>query len=184
MSEKEMRIIAGKYRHRKIFVSLLDSIKPTKDRIREAIFSSLGDLSGLSFLDLYSGSGAMGLEAISRNASYVSFVDNSQVSITAIKSNIKNLNISEKHDIFYLNDVDALKLFKERGDVFDIIYLDPPYAFTSYNEVIDLILDNEILSSHGIIIVESNKILSFNLEKFSKSKTTHYGEIYVTYLWR
>ena len=184
MPDKEMRIIAGKYRHRKIYVPLLDSIKPTKDRIREAIFSSLGDLSELSFLDLYSGSGAMGLEAISRGASYVAMVDNSHISMDAIKKNIKSLNISEKHDLYYLDDVNALMTFKEKGMRFDIIFLDPPYAFVTYNDIIEMILDYQIISPHGIIVVESNKIIPFAFDKFTKNKSVHYGDIYVTYLWR
>ena len=179
-----MRIIAGKYRHRKIYVPLIDSIKPTKDRIREAIFSSLGDLTDKTFLDLYSGSGAMGLEAISRGSAYTVFVDNSLIAINAIKENINKLSVSEQYKLVFLDDKEALNKFKMENRSFDVIFIDPPYMFNDYEGIIAKILEYNIISSHGIIIVESNKILSIDEAMFSKSKLSKYGDIYVTTLWR
>ena len=86
-----MRIVGGIYRHRIInYPNDAEHIRPTKDRIREAIFSALGDLSGFKGLDLYSGSGAMGIEALSRGASFMTFVDKNKVAINTTKNNISS----------------------------------------------------------------------------------------------
>lgn len=180
MQDKVMRIIAGKYRHRLINVPNLDSIKPTKDRIREAIFSSLGDLSDRTFLDLFAGSGAMGIEAISRNSPFVCFVDNNAESIKAIKSNIESLKINENHQVLFLNAEDAL----DRLDSVDVIYIDPPYAYEDYNSLIEKIVSSHVIKDDGLIIVETNHELDINQDEYKKVKISKYGEIYVTFLWR
>ncbi len=182
MSEQErvMRIIAGKYRHRKIYWPTDPNIRPTKDRIREAVFSALGDLSSFSFLDLYAGSGAMGLEAISRGASFVAFNDMSPTAISCIQTNIKELNITEPHQVLLSDDISALNKFKKENVTFDIIFMDPPYKDERYIEVISKIIADGILSSRGIIICESNHPLNVDESWFSKVKVYKYGEIFVT----
>ena len=104
-----MRIVGGKYRHRQIiYPNDMEHTRPTKDRIREAIFSAIGDIDGFDALDLYAGSGAMGLEALSRGAKKCAFVDVSSVAIKTIKDNISNLKINNEEyllikDSLYLN---------------------------------------------------------------------------------
>ena len=89
-----MRIVGGKYRHRLIsFPDDMAHTRPTKDRIREAVFSALGDINGYRVLDLYAGSGAMGIEALSRGAKHATFVDVSALAIKTIKDNITSLKI-------------------------------------------------------------------------------------------
>ena len=90
-----MRIVGGKYRHRLIiYPDDMEHTRPTKDRIREAIFSALGDITNSNALDLYAGSGAMGLEALSRGASKCAFVDVSPIAIKTITGNLDNLKIT------------------------------------------------------------------------------------------
>ena len=90
-----MRVIGGLYRHRKLtYPEDNKNIRPTKDRIREAFFSIVGDLTNKTFLDLYAGCGSMGIEAISRGATKSYFVDNNKESINFVKENLKSLNIS------------------------------------------------------------------------------------------
>ncbi len=175
-----MRIIGGKYRHRKIYWPIDPNIRPTKERIREAVFSALGDLSSFSFLDLYAGSGAMGLEAISRGASFTLFNDYSPSAIECIQRNIKELNIIEAHQVLLLDDISALNKFKKENMVFDIVFLDPPYKDEKYNEIINQIIADGILSTRGIIICESNHPLNIDESTFSKVKVYKYGEILIT----
>ena len=176
-----MRIIGGKYKRRLIYWPMDPNIRPTKDRIREAIFAALNDIEGKTFLDLYAGSGSMGLEAISRGAKKVYFVDKGVPAIKCVTENIKALNITEEYEILKMDDMDALNIFKEKGIQFDIIFLDPPYKEGQYEEVINYILDNNIVASSGIIIAESDRQLIVNNPLINKEKQYKYGDILVTF---
>ena len=118
-----MRIVGGIYRHRLInYPDDAEHIRPTKDRIREAIFSALGDLSNMKGLDLYSGSGAMGIEALSRGCSFMTFVDMNKVAINTTKGNLQSLGINNA-EVLFMKDVDAIKMFIDRKEKFDIVFL-------------------------------------------------------------
>lgn len=176
-----MRIIAGKYKRRLIYWPEDISIRPTKDRIREAIFAALGDIENKTFLDLYAGSGSMGLEAISRGTRKTVFVDKGLSAIKCIKENIALLNIKEDYELLKMDDESALKLFKENNIQFDIIFLDPPYKEGRYEEIIEFILNNNIIASHGIIIAESDHQLIIDHPLIAKEKQYKYGDILVTF---
>ena len=178
-----MRIIAGKYRHRLIYWPDDSSIRPTKDRVREAIFASISShIDKAVFLDLYAGSGSMGIEALSRGAKKVYFIDHSVNAIKCVQENLKLLNVNEDYEIIKTDDASALNKFKEENIKFDIIFLDPPYLDGKYEEIITWILDNELINEHGIILAESNRQLSLNHHLIKKEKQYKYGEILVTYL--
>lgn len=177
-----MRVIAGIYRHRLLSYPVDDpSIRPTKDRIREAFFSSLGDISNKTFLDLYAGSGSMGIEAISRGASFATFVDNSDKALKYVKENLSSLKI-ENAKIYKLSDILAVTLFREQHLSFDIIYLDPPYNSDNYEEIISDIFEYNLLAENGILAFEANKEVKTNPLWYKKIKEYHYGEITVTVL--
>lgn len=176
-----MRIVGGLYRHR--IISWPDDqkhIRPTKDRVREAIFSALGDISGFVAVDLYSGSGAMGIEAISRGARFCYFVDISPIALKTTENNIKSLDISkESYLIIAKKDTEALKTIENEVD---LLILDPPYAEGKYEEIISLCGD--ILSKNAVIVCESNKHLIFDSCLYKKIKEYNYGETIVTILWK
>lgn len=175
-----MRVIAGSLRHRKLeYPENNKEIRPTKDRIREAFFSSLGDISNKSFLDLYAGSGSMGIEAISRGASKSYFVDISKEATSIVKRNLVSLNIEDKSEVLLKQDNSALIDFANRGLKFDIIYLDPPYESDRYEVIIPLIYQLDILSSNGILAIEANRKINLDNIPTSKLKEYHYGEISV-----
>lgn len=176
-----MRIIAGKYKRRLIYWPEDPNIRPTKDRIREAIFAALGDIEGKVFLDLYAGSGSMGLEAISRGAKKVYFVDRCVPAIKCIKENINVLDIKEDYELLKMSDKEALNIFKDNKIEFDIIFLDPPYEDGQYEEVIEFILNNDLISSYGIIIAESDHQLLIQNERINRTKEYKYGDILVTF---
>ena len=176
-----MRIIGGKYKRRLIYWPMDPNIRPTKDRIREAIFAALNDIEGKTFLDLYAGSGSMGLEAISRGAKKVCFVDKGVPAIKCVKENIETLGITEDYELLKMDDMTALNSFKEKNIQFDIIFLDPPYKEGRYEEIIDYILNNNIVAPHGIIIAESDHQLIINHSSIIKEKQYKYGEILVTF---
>ena len=178
-----MRVIGGLYRHRKlVYPESNKNIRPTKDRIREALFSILGDLENKAFLDLYAGSGSIGIEAISRGASKTYFVDIDKVALGYVKENVSSLDISSQSDIYNLSDVEALELFVKEQISFDVIYLDPPYNKGKYEDILSYIYSNKLIKPNGIIACESNRIIEINPLWNVKTKEYHYGEILLTVL--
>ena len=181
-----MRIVGGKYRHRLIiYPDDMEHTRPTKDRIREAIFSALGDITNSNALDLYAGSGAMGLEALSRGASKCAFVDVSPIAIKTIKGNLDNLKItSEEYILIKDKDINALERFKTLNEKFDLVFLDPPYEQGQYQQIVDLLLDKDLLSEHAVIVIEANRDVNLENIEYQKKKDYHYGEIKVFIYWR
>ena len=181
-----MRIVGGKYRHRLIsFPDDAAHTRPTKDRVREAIFSALGDINGYRVLDLYAGSGAMGLEALSRGASHATFVDISSLAIKAIKDNVTSLKIPEnEYEIIRNKDVIAVEYFKQRNAQFDLLILDPPYDEGKYEEIVNQLLTNNLLSEKAIIVMEANRVINLENIEYQKNKEYHYGDIVVYIYWR
>lgn len=181
-----MRVVGGKYRHR-----LLEwpddslHIRPTKDRIREAIFNALGDLTGMVALDLYSGSGAMGIEALSHNAIKSIFVDINPVALRTTRKNITSLSIPDSdYDVLSIPDVKAIEYLREKGRRVDLVFLDPPYKEGKYQEIVDLLIKNEILNENSIIVIESDKEIVISESCYQRRRDYKYGEIKVAILWR
>ena len=179
-----MRVVGGIYKRRLItYPDDVAHIRPTKDRIREAIFSALGDLSGYKGLDLYSGSGAMGIEGLSRGCSFMTFVDNNKLAIDTTKKNINCLGITNA-EVVFKNDFDALELFKRENRLFDIIFLDPPYKEGKYEELVSYFLNNKLISNNGIIVMESDRDIELDESLFREVRHYKYGPIKVVIMWR
>ena len=178
-----MRIIAGKYRHRLIdYPENIPTIRPTKDRIRESIFSALGDINGTIVLDLFAGSGAMGIEAISRGSKEAYFVDHDDLAIKVISHNITSLGI-DNGKIYKADAFIKIEDFAKNNQQFDIIFLDPPYAINQYLNLINKIIRENILEENGVIVVESSSEISYDDFAFKKIKRYHYGKSNVDILW-
>ena len=179
-----MRIVGGLYRHRLIdYPNDAEHIRPTKDRIREAIFSAGGDLTNFKGLDLYSGSGAMGIEGLSRGASHMVFVDHNKIAIETTKKNIASLGIKNA-EVLFMEDLVALEKFHQEKRSFDVVFLDPPYKLGKYEEVIDILFKNELLSENAIIVIESDHDIKVDESLFKRRRDYKYGEIKVSILWR
>ena len=179
-----MRIVAGKYRHRLIdYPENNPDIRPTKDMVREGVFSALGDISNRKVLDLFAGSGSMGIEALSRGASICYFVDKSDLSIKVVKKNCLALGIDNAR-VMQMDYLDALNKFIEKKEQFDIIILDPPYASGYYNNIIKMIYENALIADNGIVVVESEGNITYDDFAFIKSRRYHYGKTYVDLLRR
>lgn len=179
-----MRIVGGLYKRRLItYPDDVEHIRPTKDRIREAIFSAVSDLNGYVGLDLYSGSGAMGIEALSRGCLKVTFVDKNKIAIDTTKKNISSLGINNA-EVLYMDDESAIKLFIKEKRKFDIVFLDPPYKLGRYEEIVSLFIKNNLLKEHAIIVIESDRDVTISEEYYSRRRDYKYGEIKVAILWR
>ncbi len=169
-----MRVVAGKHRSRPLISPKNKDVRPTTDMIKESIFNIIqNDVVGSKFLDLFAGSGAIGIEAISRGADKVVFVDNSKESIGIIKQNLQMLK--EESQVIFGDYEYALTRLKN-GE-FDIIFLDPPYSFKDIATILDKIKENNVLSSSGIVIFESlyDKNADKNVNGYSIIKSKKYG---------
>ena len=145
-----MRVIAGMHRSRILKEVDSDNTRSTKDKVKEQIFNSIGPyFEGLSILDLFAGSGSLGIEAISRGVDKAVFVDNSKTAINVITDNILTLKIQNKSEIIHTLYIDYLNNTNEK---FDLIFLDPPYKLEEIDEMISIISKRKLLSKNGIII--------------------------------
>lgn len=167
-----MRVVAGEFRGRKLVAPAGDATRPTADRVREALFSILGDISGLRVLDLYAGSGALGIEALSRGAAAAVFVDSSQAAVTAIRRNLSELGleapVQRRDALVYLATAAA-------GDPYDLVFADPPYdsALRIGPDLAERL--PPILSEDAVIVTESNKRAPLELP-FPLLRERSYGD--------
>lgn len=162
-----MRIISGKYKGKKLNGFNIDGTRPTMDRVKESLFAMIQNhINGSTVLDLFAGSGALGLEAISNGAKKCYLVDNNQIAIKTIKENSINI----KEDINIIN-IDYKKFLKETKEKFDIIFLDPPYQSNQLNKALKIIEERNLLNENGIIICEYEKIEPITNLKLLKNKS-------------
>ena len=171
-----MRVIAGKFRGKKIDIVGIDSTRETQDKIRGAIFNSIYpymDNKKLG-LDLFSGSGAMGIEAISRGLESCDFNDINDKAYKTTLNNIKSCKI----DSFKVYNLDYKVCLEElKNTKFDIIFLDPPYKLDAIDDIIEYIINNNMLNINGLIVCEyENNIKEHNL-KIIKEKAYSYKQI-------
>jgi len=174
-----MRIIGGEYKSRLITMPKGIRIRPTQDKVREAIFNILSDVTGKNVLELFAGSGAFGIEAISRGAGSVTFVDNNFRCVRTIKSNLELLGVDKtKYAIVKANAISALSCLARNKEKFDIIFLDPPYYEEMAKNCLINIDSYDIVSPVGLIIAEHFKkdALDAELERFLFLKERCYGD--------
>ena len=149
-----MRIVAGKYKKANLKTLEGDEItRPTRDMVREALFSSITVHNETRFLDLFAGSGAIGIEALSRGAADVVFNDHNRDAVKIICDNLEK--VRENRRVLNLEYEACLRELKDAQ--FDYIYADPPYAFQEYDNVFGLVREYNVLKKKGIMIVEVRK---------------------------
>ena len=149
-----MRITTGQFKGRKLLRP--EGIRPTQDKVRKALFDILGDIEGLTFLELFAGSGAIGIEAISRGAKEVVFVENNPYVLKALTTNTSYL-LSTKYHVLPLDAEKAMLALAHKERKFDIIFLDPPYQQGFVKKSLQTLEACDILSPDGLIIVQHFK---------------------------
>lgn len=182
-----MRIIAGYAKGRKLKSPENQDIRPTSDRVKEAIFSMIAFyLPGKIVLDLFAGTGNLGLEALSRGAKFSVFVDNNREALKLVNQNIKLLGYKDKTSVVFSDALKALDLFRKRNEKFDIVFIDPPYRQSLYGEIIQSIAENDIIDRSGILIIEhpADIKLKDEYEGLKKIKEKKYGNTSITILKR
>jgi len=168
-----MRVISGKYRTRKLEAPAGMTTRPTMDMVKEAMFNILGTrVYDATILDLFSGSGALGIEAISRGAKKVIFNDANHNSYRTILHNIESLGIVEEHLVCNL---DYLRCLNTIQDKLDIIFLDPPYKEKIYAEILDILESKNLVNPYAIVVIESDLSYVFNPFEGYDNKEYKYG---------
>ena len=175
-----MRVITGKARG--VLLKTPDGMqtRPTTDRVKEALFSIINfDIPGAKVLDLFGGTGQLGIEALSRGAKSAVFVDAREDACKIIRENLKRTKLEELGKVVRSDYLDYLRRSKER---FDIILLDPPYAEVFLENALKCITEIDILQTGGIIVTERplGKELPFEFEGFTRSKDYKYGNTLLT----
>lgn len=173
-----IRIDSGLYKGKRLIENKYDHIRPTTDKVRQALFVKLQFfVPEKHVLDLFCGTGAIGIEALSRGAEKVVFVDKDFRSVEMTKANLKSLKIDQK--VF---KCDALVFLEKCDEKFDLIILDPPYKSGLYEKVLSKIAEKNLLSSDGIIVCEHAKEDTFDYSPFCVFDEKRYGTIMLTYL--
>lgn len=179
-----MRIISGKARGTKLYTLEGENTRPTLDRVKESVFNIIqNEIQDCIFLDLFSGSGAIGLEAISRGAKKAILCDSSKEAVSIIKKNIQKTH-SEQYVELYCDKYDFVLKNKIKEKV-DIVYIDPPYKTDFVYKSIELLLDEELLKEQSIVIIETDQeeviddIKQLEIEIISERK---YGRAHLIFL--
>ncbi len=182
-----MRVIAGTAKRLQLKTVKGDNTRPTTDRIKETLFNMLqNDIEGCRFLDLFSGSGAIGIEALSRGAKEAVFVENNKEAINCIKENLIFTKLVNSGIVMSYDVMTAISMLEGRNAKFDIVFMDSPYNKEIEKEVLDRLKQSEIIDSDTMIIVEVSLNTSFSylrdmgyeLFKEKKYKTNKHMFIY------
>ena len=180
-----MKIISGKYKGRNLEGFDIVGTRPTMDRVKESLFAMIQTwLLDAVVLDLFAGSGNLGLEALSQGANYAFLVDKNRKAYRVIQNNIRNLGVSDA-SVYCMNYQNALKEFSLKEVTFDIIFLDPPYQTDFIEKSISDIMDFHLLSSNGIIVAESDQLEKITYPSTLEIvKSKKYGDKWVAILRR
>ena len=166
----EIRIIGGKWKGKKIYFDLSNDLRPTPDRAKETLFNWLGqDLSEMYCLDLFSGTGALGLEAFSRGAKKVTFVEKNKEYLQKIKKNYLTMSEKTNCDFFCSECLDWVKNNSTQTK-YDLIFIDPPFNESLIDNLLTEILEKRLLSKGGKIYFEFEKKLDLKIPKSLKMK--------------
>jgi 16S rRNA (guanine966-N2)-methyltransferase len=154
-----MRVIAGKYRSRPLGALRGLKLRPTSDRLRETLFDILGpSVDGAVFIDLYAGTGAAGIEALSRGAHQVFFVESHAAGIALIRRNLESLGICSGVEVLALDALSGCRRLESRGVAADLVFLDPPYGEAAeYRRTLEFLGASNLLAPEGRIIAEFHR---------------------------
>lgn len=182
-----MRVISGKSRGKKLISLEGDNTRPTLDRVKEAMFNKIQfDVQDATVLDLFAGTGALGVEALSRGAKEVVFCDKVPETIKVIKQNVTNTNNLDKSIIINKDYNQVLENMSKQNKKFDIVFLDPPYKTNLAIESLQKIIMSDLLTDDGIIIIETDDIHKeqeiLKIEKVEIFDKRKYGTVWLIFI--
>lgn len=176
---KYLRVIAGTHRGRRLRSVKGDKTRPTADRVKEALFNILQNrIYNSRFLDLYSGTGSIAIEALSRGAGQAVLVEEDKAALKVIERNLADLGLESQAVVLGREVAGALLFLGSKREQFDLIFLDPPYRDGKEEEVLSGLEDNELLAAGGMVIVEHQRKnnLPDRVGNFYKQRVAAYGD--------
>lgn len=180
-----MRVIAGKAKGRRLATPKANAIRPVLDQVKEAIFNILFDVTDLAILDLFAGTGAMGIEAISRGAQHCTFVDSSKEAMKLIGKNIQRCQFAAEANVLPMTVAKALHLLTAQGKQFDLIFVDPPYEKHYVNKTLRRLAQSPLLHEGTRVLVEHHpKELIQEMEGLTLTDQRKYGQTLVSFFKR
>ena len=172
-----MRIVGGEFRGRTLVEFLGEEVRPTADKVRESLFNILQfKICGCRFLDLFAGTGAMGIEALSRGASEVVFNDFSKKSLQIVNKNLQKLKIEKGVKVV---NFDACRFLAENKQPFDVIFIDPPYKSGLGIEALKVVKDS--IADGGVVVYEEEEEFLGEVEGLIVSDRRKYGRVHLTF---
>ena len=178
-----MRVIAGKVRRMTLVAPEGNDVRPTTDRIKETLFNILqSDIVDASFLDLFSGSGGIGIEAISRGAKDVVLVDKSKEALRCIEYNLRHTRLTDEAEVLPMDVLQAIRNLSRRGKHFDIVFMDPPYNQELELQTLEALAQSGIIDDDSVIIIETSlqtdtdeyNSYGFNVTRVKRYKTNQH----------
>jgi 16S rRNA (guanine966-N2)-methyltransferase len=179
-----IRITSGIYRGR--VIQMPEGVRPTQQKVRKAIFDILSDIEGLSFLELFAGSGAVSLEAFSRGASRAVLVEQESRCLSVIRANLEKLCISGC-TVLPFPVIEALRLLSRAKEQFDLVFMDPPYLVDQAKKTLQALGEYDIVKPNGFVIVQHSwkeKIPDGTLRNYSLVKEADYGDTRLSFFQR
>lgn len=179
-----MRIIAGKARGRKILSPATYETRPTLDRVKEAMFSMIqGYIPEATVVDVFAGTGSLGLEAASRGAKECYLFDKSEVTFPLLKENVENLKFTDFCHPLKIDAYAGLKMLAKKGERFNLVFIDPPYCKEMIPEAIKTIKENDMLNEDGIIVTKIDSIEEIyeGYEDIKLTRSKKYGNTTVCF---
>jgi len=183
--DAEMRIISGEARGRHLQAPRGAATRPTADHVREALFNILGSAAGIAVLDLFAGTGAVALEALSRGAARAVLVDNAEAAVRVIQANVATLGYQDRARVLRLDVLRALRLLEREGARFDLVFVDPPYEGAAAAATLAALGSGSLLAPDGLVVVEHDRwnqpaeqhgILSLGQRrKYGQTEVSFYG---------
>jgi 16S rRNA (guanine966-N2)-methyltransferase len=182
-----MRVIGGERKGRRLLVPKGRAVRPTAARVKESLFNILPhDFSGMKVLDLFAGTGNLSIEALSRGAAKAVLVDASPRSATTIRENLRRLGLTARTEVWATPAPRALKSLAKRGDIFDMIFLDPPYDQGRVEPSLKLLARDALLSDTGTVVAEHSvrEVVSPRYDSLVLNDQRRYGDTLLSFFKR
>lgn len=175
-----MRVISGIARRIQLKTPVGMETRPTTDRIKETLFNMISpNLADSTFLDLFSGSGGIGIEALSRGAKEAVFIEQNRDAVECIKENLKRTRMEESGSVLSMDVIRGLSYLEDRGKIFDVVFMDPPYSSGYEQQVLTYFKNSQLINEETLVIFEAAldtdlewmNLVNFQVDKIKKYKT-------------
>lgn len=178
-----MRVIAGIAKGRRLIGPKSDKIRPALDKVKQAVFNILGDITGCRILDLFAGTGSIGIEALSQGASHAVFVDDGPESLKIVRKNLEICRFEGRATVLKMKIPEELDRIKKKEAGFDLVFVDPPYDRNLVNPTLQKLFSSGLLSPQGWVIVEHSprELIQENQAWMIKSRR-EYGQTLISFL--